>query len=134
LAGKPAQRFSPARNFLDPQEQGVNVIHSEDKDVQRIATVVLGPSRGLCELSIPMSKPLRVEIRELVVNHLQTKLATGEQIDVAEMTYEIAQSLVDVIMEQEEEGQSALFAFALTSLGEEYLQRRGALDTNPKGH
>jgi hypothetical protein len=112
----------------------VNVIHSEDKNVQRMAAVVLGPSRGLCELSIPMSKPLRVEIRELVVNRLQTKLATGEQIDVAEMTYEIAQSLVDVIMEQEEEGQSTLFAFALTSLGEEYLQRRGALDANPKGH
>ena len=118
----------------DPQEQGVNVIHSEDKDVQRMATVVLRTSRGLCELSIPMSKPLRVEIHELVVNRLQTKLATGEQIDVAEMTYEIAQSLVDVIMEQEEEGQGTLFAFALTSLGEEYLQRRGALDANPKGH
>ena len=99
-----------------------------------MATVVLGLCRGLCELSIPMSKPLRVEIRELVVNRLQTKLATGEQIDVAEMTYEIAQSLVDVIMEQEEKGQATLFAFALTSLGEEYLQRRGALDTNPRGH
>jgi hypothetical protein len=85
-------------------------------------------------LSIPMSKPLRVEIRELVVNRLQTKLATGEQIDVAEMTYEIAQSLVDVIMEQEEEGQGTLFAFALTTLGEEYLQRRGAFDADPKGH
>jgi hypothetical protein len=81
-----------------------------------------------------MSKPLRVSIHELVVNHLQTKLATGEQIDVAAMTYEIAQSLIDVIMEQEEEGQGALLAFALTSLGEEYLQRRGAFDTNPKGH
>jgi hypothetical protein len=46
----------------------------------------------------------------------------------------IAQSLVDVIVQQEEEGQGALFAFALTSLGEEYLQRRGAFDTNPKGH
>jgi hypothetical protein len=72
--------------MYEPQEQGVNVIHSEDKDVQRIAAVVLGPSRGMCELSIPMSKPLFVEIRELVVNRLQTKLATGEQIDVAEMT------------------------------------------------
>jgi hypothetical protein len=88
----------------------------------------------MCELSIPMSKPLRAGIHELVVSHLQTKIATGEQIDVAEMTCEIAQSLVDVIMEQEEEGQGALLAFALTSLGEEYLQRRGALETNPKGH
>jgi hypothetical protein len=96
--------------------------------------VILRPHSGSCELSIPMSKPLRVGIHELVISHLQTKLATGEQIDVAEMTYEIAQSLIDVIMEQEENGQGALFAFALTSLGEEYLQRRGALEANPRGH
>jgi hypothetical protein len=69
-----------------------------------------------------------------VVSYLETQLATGEQIDVAEMTHEIAQSLVDVIMEQEEDGQGLLFAYALTSLGEEYLQQRGAFDTNPKGH
>ena len=81
-----------------------------------------------------MSKPLRVGIRELVVSPVQTKRATGEQIDVAEMTYEIALSLVDVIMEQEEQGQGALLAFALTSLGEEYLQRRGVFDTVAKGH
>ena len=81
-----------------------------------------------------MSKPLRVGIRELVVSQVQTKRATGEQIDVAEMTYEIALSLVDVIMEQEEQGQGALLAFALTSLGEEYLQRRGVFDTVAKGH
>jgi hypothetical protein len=81
-----------------------------------------------------MSKPLRVGIHELVVSYLETRLATGERIDVAEMTHEIAQSLVDVIMEQEEDGQGLLFAFALTSLGEEYLQQRGAFDTNPKGH
>jgi hypothetical protein len=81
-----------------------------------------------------MSKPLRVGIRELVVSQVQTKLATGEQIDVAEMTYEIALSLVDVIMEQEEQGQGALLAFALTSLGEEYLQRRGVFDTVAKRH
>jgi hypothetical protein len=85
-------------------------------------------------LSIPMSTPLRNGIHELVVGYLKTKLATGEQIDVAEMTHEIAQSLVDVIMEQDEDGHGALFAYAITSLGEEYLQRRGAFETAPKGH
>ena len=63
-----------------------------------------------------MSKPLRLGIHNLVLSHLETKLAIGEAIDVAEMTQEIAQSIVDVIMDQEEEGQSALFAYALTSL------------------
>jgi hypothetical protein len=81
-----------------------------------------------------MSKPLRTGINELVVEHLKDRLATGEEIDAAEMASEIAQSLVDVIMEQEEDGQALLFAFALTSLGEEYLQRRGAFETAPKGH
>jgi len=61
-------------------------------------------------------------------------LATGEKIDVAAMTFEIAQCLVDVIMEQEEDGQGTLLAYALTSLGEEYLQRRGVFDTKVRGH
>jgi hypothetical protein len=81
-----------------------------------------------------MNKPLRLGIHDLVLDHLETKLATGEAIDVAEMTHEIAQGIVDVIMEQEEEGQSALFAYALTSLGEEYLQQRSVLETNRKEH
>ena len=81
-----------------------------------------------------MSKPLRTGIKELVVDYLKDRLATGEEIDAAEMALEIAQSLVDVIIEQEEEGQAHLFAFTLTSLGEEYLQRRGAFETTPKGH
>jgi hypothetical protein len=81
-----------------------------------------------------MSKPLRVSINELVVSYLKARLATGEPIDVAEVTHEIAQSLVDVIMEQQEDGQGPLIAFALTSIGEEYLQRRGVFDSSPKGH
>jgi hypothetical protein len=39
-----------------------------------------------------------------------------------------------VIMKQEEDGQGVLFAYALTGLGEEYLQRRGVFETDPKGH
>ena len=81
-----------------------------------------------------MSKPLRVGINEVVVSYLETRLAAGEKIDVAAMTFEIAQCLVDVIMEQEEDGQGTLLAYALTSLGEEYLQRRGVFDTKVRGH
>ena len=102
--------------------------------MQPVGSVICGGSVGARELSIPMSKPLRLGIHELVVDYLQTKLASGDQIDVAELTQEIAHSVVDVIMEQEEGGQGALFAFALTSLGEEYLQQRGVFDTSPKGH
>ena len=81
-----------------------------------------------------MSKQLRAGIHKVITSYLRARIASGESIDVAEMTQEIAQSLVDVIMQQEEEGQGALFAFALTTLGEEYLQRRGVFDTKPKGH
>jgi hypothetical protein len=81
-----------------------------------------------------MDKPLRFGIHDLVAGHLREKLITGEHIDVAEITHEIAQGLVDVILEQEEDAQGTLFAFALTSLGEEYLLRRGAFETCPKGH
>ena len=86
------------------------------------------------ELSAPMKKPLRASIHELVVDYLKARIATGDQINVAEMTDQIAQSLVDIIVEQEEEAQTTLFAFALTSLGEEYLQRRGVFATSLKGH
>ena len=34
-------------------------------------------------------------------------------------------------MGQEEDGQGVLFAYALTSLGEEYLQRRGVFEMDP---
>ncbi len=82
----------------------------------------------------PMSKPLRAGIHEVITSYLQARIATGEHVDVAEMAHEIAQSLVDVIMQQEDDGQAALFAFALTTVGEEYLQRHGVFDTKPKGH
>jgi hypothetical protein len=81
-----------------------------------------------------MGKPLRVSINELIVRNLERKLAAGDEIDVAAMTFEMAQCLVDVIMQQEEEGQGSLFAYALTSLCEDYLQRRGEFDTKIRGH
>ena len=88
-------------------------------------------SRGL---SVPMGEPLRVGINELIVRNLEKKLAAGEEIDVAAMAFEMAQCLVDVIMQQEEENQGTLFAYALTSLCEDYLQRRGEFDGKLRGH
>ena len=45
-----------------------------------------------------MSKPLREGISEFVIDYVQAKRATGEAIDAAEIAYEIAQSLIDIIM------------------------------------
>ena len=45
-----------------------------------------------------MSKPLREGINEFVIDYVQAKTATGEAIDAAEIAYEMAQSLIDIIM------------------------------------
>jgi DNA-binding protein Fis len=74
-------------------------------------------------------KTLREAINEAVVGHLKDKLETGEGIDVAEMAHELTQSLVDMIMEQDEQNQAPLLAQIITSLGDEYLQRRDLIPT-----
>jgi DNA-binding protein Fis len=48
-----------------------------------------------------MQKPLREEINDVVVKYLEHKFETGGTVDVAEMAHELAQSLIDMIMEQE---------------------------------
>jgi hypothetical protein len=79
-----------------------------------------------------MSKPLREGISEFVIDYVQAKRATGEAIDAAEIAYEMAQSLIDIIMTEEAEGQASLFALVLAGLGEEYLLRSGVLDAGHK--
>ncbi len=81
-----------------------------------------------------MSKPLREGINEVVIDYLQAKMATGEVIDVVEMAHEMAQSLVDMIMEQDKEHQAPLLASTMASLGDEYLQRCGLLELSRQEH
>jgi len=75
---------------------------------------------------------LREGINEFVTDYVQSKTATGEAIDHAELAYEMAQSLVDIIMKEETEGRALLFALVLAGLGEEYLLQSGALDAGQK--
>jgi DNA-binding protein Fis len=79
-------------------------------------------------------KTLRETINDAVVGQLKDKLETGEDIDVVEMAHEITQSLVDMIMEQEQEHQAPLLASIVVTLGDEYLQRRGFIETKPREH
>ena len=81
-----------------------------------------------------MSKPLREGINEVVIDYLQAKMATGEVIDVVEMAHEMAQSLVDMIMEQDKEHQAPHLASTMASLGDEYLQRCGLLELSRQEH
>jgi hypothetical protein len=76
-----------------------------------------------------MLKPLREEINDVVVKHLERKLQTGEPINVPDMVIEMTLSLVDMIMEQDDRQQAPLLAQIITSLGDEYLQRCGLVPT-----
>lgn len=76
-----------------------------------------------------MPKPLREEINDVVVKYLEHKLETGEPVDVPEMAIEMTLSLVDMIMEQDEPEQAPLLALIIVTLGDEYLQRRGLVQT-----
>ena len=74
-----------------------------------------------------MPKPLREEINEVVVKYLQRQLQADEAVDVAYMAREMAQSLVDMFMEQEEQQQAPLLAQVIVTVGDEYLQRCGLI-------
>jgi hypothetical protein len=74
---------------------------------------------------VKMPKALRAEINDVVVKYAERKLRRDGTLDVAVMVHEMTQSLVDMIIEQEEHHQAPLIALTITSLGDEYLQRTG---------
>ena len=76
-----------------------------------------------------MPQTLREEINDLVTRYLEHNLQTNASVDVAAMAREIAQSFVDMVMEQEEGQHAPLLAQMITTLGNEYLRRRGLILT-----
>jgi hypothetical protein len=74
---------------------------------------------------VKMPKALRAEINDVVVKYAERKLRKDGMLDVAMMAHEMTQSLVDMIMEQEEHDHAPLLALMILSLGSEYLQRTG---------
>jgi DNA-binding protein Fis len=75
-----------------------------------------------------MQKRLREAINDVVVEYVTSKLRTGEPVDVAFMAREMSLPLIDMVMEQDEKHQG-LLAQIIGSLGNEYLERRGLLQT-----
>ena len=76
-----------------------------------------------------MPHTLREEINDVVTRYLEHRLQTNASVDVAAMAREIAQSFVDMVMEQEERQHAPLLAQMITTLRNEYLQRRGRILT-----
>ena len=72
-----------------------------------------------------MAKALRAEINDVVVKYTERKLLKDGTLDVAVMAHEMTQSLVDMIMDQDEHHHAPLLALMILSLGDEYLQRTG---------
>ena len=74
---------------------------------------------------VKMPKALRSEINDVVVKYTERKLRKDGTLDVAVMAHEMTQSLVDMIMDQDEHHHAPLLALMILSLGDEYLQRTG---------
>ena len=74
---------------------------------------------------VKMAKALRAEINDVVVKYTESKLRKDGTLDVAVMAHEMTQSLVDMIMDQDEHHHAPLLALMILSLGDEYLQRTG---------
>src|SRR5580693_10175767 len=65
--------------------------------------------------SDPMPQTLREEINDVVTRYLELNLQTSASVDVAAMAREIAQSFVDMVMEQEERQHAPLLAQMITT-------------------
>ena len=74
---------------------------------------------------VKMAKALRAEINDVVVKYTERKLRKDGTLDVAVMAHEMTQSLVDMIVDQDEHHHAPLLALMILSLGGEYLQRTG---------
>ena len=68
-----------------------------------------------------MLKPLRQAINDVVVEHVTSKLRTGEPVDVAFMAREMSLPLIDMVMEQDEKHQGPLLAQIIGSLATSIL-------------
>jgi hypothetical protein len=72
-----------------------------------------------------MPKALRTEINDVCCEVYRAQVRKDGTLDVAVMAHEMTQSLVDMIVNQEEHHHAPLLALMILSLGDEYLQRTG---------
>jgi hypothetical protein len=78
-----------------------------------------------------MPKLLREEINDAVVRYLERRLKANAAVDVAAMAREMAQSFIDMVMDQDQQIQPLLLAQMIAAMGDEYLERRGFF---PRAH
>lgn len=73
------------------------------------------------------AKSLRDAINDAVIVYLQEKLRTGEIVNTPDVADEMAKSIIDMILQQDEADQGPLLAGTIATLGQFYLRERGML-------
>jgi hypothetical protein len=71
---------------------------------------------------------LHCQINEVVLQFLEETLQSGGTADAPEITSMMAESIVDVILQQEVGQQANLLAATVASLGELFLRKSGAVE------
>jgi hypothetical protein len=67
---------------------------------------------------------LHCEINDVVQEYVEGQ----DDVDIAELTARVAESLVDLILLAPDEEQSRLLAFAIAQLGQAFLEKSGAIE------
>jgi hypothetical protein len=99
----------------------LGVVHAgEEQSARAVASSNSRSSRSisgrrLFERRSPMPEPLREAINEAVEQYLERRLETGGLIDVAAIAREMARSIVDMIMEQDDQHQVSLLAETISN-------------------
>jgi hypothetical protein len=73
-----------------------------------------------------MSECLHCDINQLVQERME-----GGEVELADLTAMIAESLVDWILMAPENDQAKLLADAMAQVGQMYLEKSGAIDGDP---
>jgi hypothetical protein len=81
-----------------------------------------------------MPKLLREEVNDAVIRYLDRKMKANGAVEIAAMTREMAQSFVDMVMEQDEKIQPLLLAQMIAAMGDEYMRRRGFIPSDRCDH
>lgn len=70
---------------------------------------------------------LHCQINEVVMQFLEEAVKSGGTVDAADVTSMMAESIVDVILQQEGAQQANLLAATVASLGDLFLRKSGAV-------
>jgi metal-sulfur cluster biosynthetic enzyme len=75
-----------------------------------------------------MSDCLHCEINEVLARYIEDAVKDGKTVNAVDVASMMSESIVDMILQQQEEQRDLLLAEAMRSLGHLYLEKSGALE------